>query len=326
MLSMLFPAAQTEISLRNREIRAFKAFKSLAKHKNLQLYYFDYAYSHPHFKGLFDQHEKFIPNFSVMEKAGFITDGEPAKAFINPDKHPTDAGYELEAIILFNYLCKKQLCGLKPSSALPVAVGDKFIHELKQRYRQIKNGLKNSEILWLTNPSEIRDMYALLTQIVNLSDKEPIYEEELSAIEKILMFAYHDINLIVDKLYTGMDRSGERIKPDLNDQEIRNLRRYYRLLTGFINIGQGTPEEIHLNLLERMKKGFSAILSDEDYNFPRFVPFITQPYPLEFCPRYVSTGGFSKEELSLQNEWRIFFGAAYSRQLFGGIPPVCQKN
>jgi hypothetical protein len=212
--------------------------------------------------------------------------------------HPNDAGYYIEALILFNYFCHVNLFGLTPENKTDLKTVDIFENELESRYYRIKKELyEKTEDDLLQNPFQIS---SILSELIHLAeilrtrnpDSEK-YIKEHEMLEKLVFFVVHEARIINHFLSNPQNRwSNDPVKEKIA------VAVFYAIVIPQLmdNTDYGS------NVLQKLNS--SKYSNYEEQMSPLFG---ISPYPLQFCERFIKESGIKAEDLNLNKEWEYFF-------------------
>lgn len=312
MLSLLTPRIFITEGLKNDHIQKITArLQRIIERKKLKIFTLDYTTIIP----FSDMHsgKPVIPlytedfgitriNLRAMAKeAGFTGKKNILKTrFISRKTgvHPNDAGYYIEALILFNYLCHRNFFGLTPANKIKPETVDIFENELESRYYRIKKELyEKSETDLLQNPFQISRILSELIHLAEIlrtrSPDSEEYAKEHEMLEKLVFFVVHEARIINHFLSNPKNRwSNDPVKEKIA------VAVFYAIVIPQLmdNTDYGS------NVLQKLNS--SKYSNYEEQMSPLFG---ISPYPLQFCERFIKESGIKAEDLNLNKEWEYFF-------------------
>lgn len=239
-----------------------------------------------------------IPLRDLQKSLGFRAEGKLEARFVSPmtGVHPNDAGYYLEAMLIFNYFCSRNYFGLSPNNEIAVSSIADFNLDICQRYQKILKELHNFTATDLIKKTErfksiTLEAYNLSSILQNFKNPQKPYKEEYKMLETLALLLIHDPNaishLFIGKKITNPKSWKHRIAATIFMAAISPF------LPANDNFANSTRHAIRKNRFEP---------SQNLTPIPGF-----RPYPLQFCERFIQEGKFTENELSIDREWNYFF-------------------
>lgn len=314
----------------SRGQRARQEFASLLQASHYQVYGVEYSMSMHHNIFFYTQNGyQRIPTFVTLQKLG-LTDGYFMRSdFMAEGLHPNDLGYQIEAQLIFNYLCGQQLFGLLAENMVNVGIDYNFLAKQQLRYQELKKEIfalqKIPSGLWsfqeISNlRDKLRELLVLLESFISSDENNPIYQQEYIYLEKLMVLVFHSPRVVLSLFVKTQGEFFGAKKPDLLLWS--RLQVFYPALCSFMHPKQKEWLIISsaLEVIQPHHQFSSEKVSYLGSFIPGYVPMT--PYPLELCPKFVRESALDGRLISTREEWGHFFSVPY--ELFmQHVPAVC---
>lgn len=327
MLTMLF-GGWLKPPEKVRRLRLFNMFRQVIATKKLNVYVLGYSVHDDREHSIIpycQPQETEIPIISLRESllsspfAG--DDGLLLPKYRNlAGSHPNDAGYHIEAKILFNYFCRHGLLSLNPKSSLHDDDISYYMRRLEGFVTADLAKLKALTLEDFQNPRfgtkigmQVYNLYMTLDQLKEYQGFEH-YQKAFELAEVLVSLVFYNNPSIgaylLESYFVSMGMSQySAISPDPE-----RIKLFFAILQAV----QAPGSEYRLLVEDKIRAS----------NFPGrelvISFFIDTPmYPLEFCERFIKESGFDPEQLGAKEAWEYFFNTPY--EAFQEIIlPVCQ--
>ena len=276
----------------------------------------DYSFNLP----VFDQKSDDIytvETYRILLNKGVISGPSLPTQFLSPDMStPNDLGYGIEARVLFNEMCNLGIFNLDPSKSMPLLPTGESYFELEGNYAELKAEVVSQETMAIDR-GKLRTLLSLSHQLKYVSKRADFFEQEYQALDKIIIYGFHDVLKLRESIYQYKNLSEGVIKIGLSEIDEKKLRIRMGLLKS-LTVPTDPIEIRHLRDYEKMFHDYRSPEGSIETGSFRIMP---EPLPLQFCPALASKLKIKPDEMGIQSDWKRIFNREIEDENFKSILP-----